>query len=104
LGVVLDVVEHRHQSALLNRTILASGGITPEQIAKREVPPLPSPARVADVNVVRPPVEELLARLPNGYDSVRAFAVDEGGGVTSLYFERLQCSTGKSHIYKLTVS
>jgi hypothetical protein len=48
--------------------------------------------------------DTLLARLPSGYDSFRTFAVDEGAGVTSLYFERLQCSTGKSHIYKLTVS
>jgi hypothetical protein len=48
--------------------------------------------------------DTLLARLPNGYDSFRSFAVDEGAGVTSLYFERFQCSTGKSHIYKLTVS
>ena len=48
--------------------------------------------------------DTLLARLPNGYDSFRTFAVDEGAGVTSLYFERYQCSTGQSHIYKLTVS
>jgi hypothetical protein len=48
--------------------------------------------------------DTLLARLPNGYDSFRTFAVDEGAGVTSLYFERFQCSRGKSHIYKLTVS
>ena len=48
--------------------------------------------------------DTVLARLPSGYDSFVTFAVDEGGGVTSLYFERYQCSTGKSHIYKLTVS
>jgi hypothetical protein len=48
--------------------------------------------------------DTLLTRLPSGYDSFRTFAVDEGGGVTSLYFERYQCSTGKSHIYRLTVS
>jgi hypothetical protein len=48
--------------------------------------------------------DTLLATLPNGYDSYKTFAVDEGAGVTSLYFERFQCSSGKSHIYKLTVS
>ena len=48
--------------------------------------------------------DKLLAKLPNGYDTFKTFAVDEGGGVTSLYFERFQCSTGKSHIYKITVS
>ena len=32
------------------------------------------------------------------------FAVDEGGGVTSVYFDRVQCSTELSHIYKVTVS
>jgi hypothetical protein len=48
--------------------------------------------------------DTLLARLPNGDDSFKTFAVDEGGGVTSLYFERLNCSTGQSHIDKLTVS
>jgi hypothetical protein len=47
--------------------------------------------------------DSLLTKLPSGYDSFRTFAVDEGAGVTSLYFERFQCSTGKSHIYKLTV-
>ena len=48
--------------------------------------------------------DTLLAKLPHGYDSFKTFAVDEGGGVTSLYFERYQCSTGKSHIYKINVS
>ena len=48
--------------------------------------------------------DTLLARLPKGYDSFKTFAVDEGAGVTSLYFERYRCSTGQSHIYKLTVS
>jgi len=48
--------------------------------------------------------DTLLARLPKGYDSFKTFAVDEGAGVTSLYFARYRCSTGQSHIYKLTVS
>ncbi len=47
--------------------------------------------------------DTLLAKLPRGYDVFRTFAVDEGSGVTSLYFDRYQCSTAKSHIYKLTV-
>jgi hypothetical protein len=47
--------------------------------------------------------DTLLAKLPSGYDVFRTFAVDEGSGVTSLYFDRYQCSTAKSHIYKLTV-
>jgi hypothetical protein len=42
--------------------------------------------------------------MPQGYDIFRTFAVDEGGGVTSVYFSRYQCSTGTSHIYKITVS
>jgi len=50
-------------------------------------------------------VDTPLARLPRGYDVFsNTFAVDEGGGVTSLYFDRVQCSTGNSHIYKITVS
>jgi hypothetical protein len=48
--------------------------------------------------------DTLLAKLPSGYDVFKTFAVDEGSGVTSLYFDRYQCSTAKSHIYKLTVS
>ena len=48
--------------------------------------------------------DTLLAKLPRGYDVFKTFAVDEGSGVTSLYFDRYQCSTAKSHIYKLTVS
>ena len=50
-------------------------------------------------------VDTPLARLPRGYDVFsNTFAVDEGGGVTSVYFDRVQCSTGKSHIYKVTVT
>jgi Tol biopolymer transport system component len=50
-------------------------------------------------------VDTPLARLPRDYDALtNPFAVDEGGGVTSVYFDRVQCSTGKSHIYKITVS
>ena len=49
-------------------------------------------------------VDTPLARLPRGYDVFsNTFAVDEGGGVTSVYFDRVRCSTGKSHIYKITV-
>jgi hypothetical protein len=47
----------------------------------------------------------VLARLPAGYDVDRTYAVSEGGGEsTSVYLDRLRCSTGGSHIYKLTVS
>ena len=50
-------------------------------------------------------VDTALAVLPAGYDVYyKTFAVDEGGGVTSVYFDRTQCSTGKSHVYKITVS
>jgi hypothetical protein len=46
-----------------------------------------------------------LAVLPAGFDIVRTFAVDEGGGVTSLYFDRFNCATGGGYdIYKMTVS
>jgi hypothetical protein len=46
-----------------------------------------------------------LATVPAGYDVVKTYAVDEGGGVISLYFDRLNCSTGRGgDIYKLTIS
>jgi hypothetical protein len=46
-----------------------------------------------------------LATVPAGYDVVKTYAVDEGGGVISLYFDRLNCSTGQGgDIYKLTIS
>ena len=49
-------------------------------------------------------VDTALAVLPRGYDvATKTFAVDEGAGVTSVYFDRVQCSTGKSHVYKITV-
>src|SRR5947209_4695313 len=48
-------------------------------------------------------VDTPLAVMPRGYDIFRTFAVDEGSGVTSVYFSRYQCSTGRSHIYKITV-
>jgi Tol biopolymer transport system component len=50
-------------------------------------------------------VDTAMAVLPTGYDVfTKTFAVDEGAGVTSVYFDRVQCSTGKSHVYKITVS
>ncbi|HSS55858.1 MAG TPA: hypothetical protein VLK79_14515 [Gaiellales bacterium] len=50
-------------------------------------------------------VDTPLAVLPRGYDvGFNTYAVDEGAGVTSVYFDRYQCSTGKRHIYKITVS
>jgi hypothetical protein len=49
-------------------------------------------------------VDTLVAVLPKGSDvATNPFAVDEGGGMTSVYFDGYQCSTGKSHIYKVTV-
>ena len=39
LRVLLDVVEHGRQSAFLDFVGLAGGGITPEQVAEREVTP-----------------------------------------------------------------
>ena len=55
------------------------------------------------VNTHRSPTP-CLRNCPSGYDVFKTFAVDEGSGVTSLYFDRYQCSTATSHIYKLTVS
>jgi hypothetical protein len=50
-------------------------------------------------------VDTPLAVLPQGYDILtRTYAVDEGSGFTSVYLDRYRCSTGKSHIYKITVS
>jgi Tol biopolymer transport system component len=47
----------------------------------------------------------VLAQLPAGYDVFRTAAVSEGGGEsTSLYFDRVSCSSGRIHIYKLNVS
>ena len=45
----------------------------------------------------------VLAKLPAGYDVSRTFAVSEAEGA-SVYFDRIKCSNGGSHIYKLTVS
>jgi hypothetical protein len=46
-----------------------------------------------------------LAVVPAGRDIDRTYAVDEGGGVTSLYFDTFSCATGKGgDIYKLTIS
>jgi hypothetical protein len=50
-------------------------------------------------------VDTPVAVLPRGSDvATNPFAVDEGGGVTSVYYDGFKCSTGKTHIYKLTVS
>lgn len=44
-----------------------------------------------------------LAALPAGSDIFSTFAVDEGGGQTTVYFDRINCSTNRSDIYKLQV-
>lgn len=44
-----------------------------------------------------------LAALPAGYDIFSTFAVDEGGGQTTVYFDRIKCSTTRGDIYKLQV-
>ena len=44
-----------------------------------------------------------LAALPAGSDIFTTFAVDEGGGQTTVYFDRIKCSTGQGDIYKLQV-
>lgn len=43
-----------------------------------------------------------LAAIPAGYDIYVTYTVDEGGGVHTVYFDRFRCSTGASHIYKVT--
>jgi|tagenome__1003787_1003787.scaffolds.fasta_scaffold20990011_18 hypothetical protein len=45
-----------------------------------------------------------LARLPRGYDIGATSATDEGGGVTTVYFDRVNCATKRWDIYKIIVS
>ncbi len=46
-----------------------------------------------------------LATVPAGFDVFKTYAVDEGGGTTSLYFDRFNCATGKGgNVYKVTIS
>ena len=45
-----------------------------------------------------------IARLRRGYDIGATSATDEGGGVTTVYFDRVNCSTGRWDIYKIVVS
>lgn len=44
-----------------------------------------------------------LARLPAGYDTNRTYAVDQGTGGTTVFFDRVNCTTGASDIYKLRI-
>jgi hypothetical protein len=48
--------------------------------------------------------DSALARLPRGYDIGATSATDEGGGVTTVYFDRVNCATGLWDIYKIVVS
>jgi hypothetical protein len=45
-----------------------------------------------------------LYQFPAGYDVFKTYVVDEGGGVSSVYFDRVKCGTNRADIYKLTVS
>ena len=44
-----------------------------------------------------------LAALPAGYEVFSTFAVDEAAGQTTVYFDRIKCSTNSGDIYKLQV-
>jgi len=54
--------------------------------------------------VVRVPLSGsgvVIAKLPDGKDALTAFAFDETGGSTTLYFDRLSCRNGRSGIYRI---
>ena len=54
--------------------------------------------------IVRVPLsgqEQVIARLPDGKDAFTAFAFDEPGGSTTLYFDRFSCRNGSSGIYRI---
>ena len=44
---------------------------------------------------------QVLATLPRGFDSFNTFAFEEPGGSTTLFFDRRDCETGASDIYKI---
>jgi hypothetical protein len=45
-----------------------------------------------------------LTAIPRGYDVGSMVAVDEGGGTTTVYFDRVNCSTGFYDSYKIVTS
>jgi hypothetical protein len=54
--------------------------------------------------VVRYPVGGpgvVIATLPDGRDALTTFALDETGGSTTVYFDRLTCRDGRSGIYRI---
>ena len=54
--------------------------------------------------IVRVPLsgpEQVIARLPDGKDAFTAFAFDEPGGSTTLYFDRYSCRNDRSGIYRI---
>ena len=54
--------------------------------------------------IIRVPLtgpSEVIARLPDGKDALTAFAFDEPGGSTTLYFDRYSCRRNQSGIYRI---
>lgn len=43
----------------------------------------------------------VIATLPDGRDALTTFALDETGGSTTVYFDRLTCRDGRSGIYRI---
>jgi len=43
----------------------------------------------------------VIATLPDGRDARTTFALDETGGSTTMYFDRLACRRGRSDIYRI---
>ena len=54
--------------------------------------------------IVRMPITgpgEVISKLTDGRDALTAFAFDEPGGSTTLYFDRFSCSGGTSGIFRI---
>ena len=54
--------------------------------------------------IVRMPLagpNEVIAKLPDHRDALTAFAFDEPGGSTTLYFDRISCRNGNEGIYRI---
>jgi hypothetical protein len=56
-------------------------------------------AKIVRMPLVGPGV--VIAKLPDGKDALTAFAFDEPGGSTTLYFDRYSCRKNQSGIYRI---
>ena len=82
-----------------NGAVSGDGNVYPARTRTRHHWECGNHNRLVRVSVGEPGV--VIAKLPDGNEVFETFALDESGGSTTLYFDRITCETNASGIYRI---